>query len=1079
MVDRRTSEGARQGAYTRFGTDPFQEETLVEINILGPLEVREGTESQALGGTKQCAVLAILALRANTVVSTETLVDGVWGADASERAFNAVQVYVSRLRKIVNRPRGGAATPDLLQRRSPGYVLHLEDNSLDLTRFERLAEFGKRTLLRAPETAAAALREALGLWRGPALEEFAGLPFAMPEISRLSEIRLTALAARVEADLLLGRHAELVGELEAEVAAHPLREQLHQQLILSLYRSGRQAAALEAFRRARALLSEELGVDPGRPLQELEAAILAHDPQLDWVPIRTGEQLASSPLPRQPQPAPSAAAVAAAAVAAASGPAASGPAALGPAASGLAATAAVGTVSVPTVVGRTATSRGLPEIWNVPARNPHFTGRGGMLEELRGRLDQQNTTLVVQAMYGMGGVGKSQLIIEYAHRYGTQYGLAWWIDAQQPVLIPQQVDRLAQRLGLTSGAATDSVDRLKAHLANRSDWLLIFDNAERVEDVAPFRPASGGNILVTSRYPGWGALGGRIQVDVLDRTETISLLQERLPATDPELADRLSAELGDLPLAAAQAAAYMEQTGMDPAEYLRHFTNRRAALIARGDVVDYQGRVDTAWELSLEKLKTVSPRSLELLELSAFLAPEPLPLSLFRSHESLTAQTDGDLDVLTDAVGAAVSFSLIRRLPTGFQLHRLVQAAIRLRIPAADSGQIGAAAAELLARAHPGDPNDPAHWPAYAELAPHILSIGSYGDRNPGTRRLMLDLVAYLSANAAANSGRQVATDLLARWRRELGDEHPDTLLLATYLTLALVWLGRGGDARDLGARTLPLARRVLGPDHPDTVRLAIFLMMATAWMGDAEGARELATDSLERIQRVLPADHPDGLRLTAYVALALIWAGDRTARGLAKQTMHRARAALGANHSTTLLAATDLCVGLLWESDPERILELAADTHRRALATLGNDHLTTLGSGAVRAQALVWTGRVEESLAVSREFSGSIETRLGPDHFISLMAAAALGSACAEAGHPDEPVAPGPVGRQTLERANRVLGPDHPITLIAAAAVVTSSTIEQLPRALERDTLARAERVLGPDHPLTTSLLREARTAC
>ena len=140
----------------------------------------------------------------------------------------------------------------------------------------------------------------------------------------------------------------------------------------------------------------------------------------------------------------------------------------------------------------------------MPARNPHFTGRGGMLEELRDRLDHQDTTLVVQAMYGMGGVGKTQLVIEYAHRYGTKYGLAWWIDAQQPVLIPQQVDRLAQRLGLTSGVATDSVERLKAHLAYRSDWLLIFDNAERVEDVAPFRPASGGNIVVTSRYPGLG-----------------------------------------------------------------------------------------------------------------------------------------------------------------------------------------------------------------------------------------------------------------------------------------------------------------------------------------------------------------------------------------------------------------------------------------------------------------------------------------------------------------------------------------------------------------------------------------------
>ena len=139
---------------------------------------------------------------------------------------------------------------------------------------------------RDPAGAAGTLRQALDLWRGRRSAEFAGLPFAGPEITRLEETRLATLSARVEADLLLGRHAELVGELEAQVAAHPLHEQLHQQLILSLYRSGRQAAALEAFRRARALLSAELGVDPGRPLQDLEAAILAHDPALDWVPIR-------------------------------------------------------------------------------------------------------------------------------------------------------------------------------------------------------------------------------------------------------------------------------------------------------------------------------------------------------------------------------------------------------------------------------------------------------------------------------------------------------------------------------------------------------------------------------------------------------------------------------------------------------------------------------------------------------------------------------------------------------------------------------------------------------------------------
>jgi len=994
---------------------------LVEIRILGPLEVRDASENRALGGPKQRAVLAILALHVNEVVSTEMLVDGVWGTDASERAFNAVQVYVSRLRKIINWQRDDAAGAVRLHRKSPGYVLQLETDALDLARFQRLAQQGTSSLRQAPEVAAARLREALGLWRGPALTEFSVLPFAAPEITRLEELRLAALGARVRADLAVGRHAELVGELEALVAVHPLHEQLHEQLMLSLYRSGRQAAALDAYRRARSVLSTELGVDPGRPLQELEAAILAHDPHLDWVPMGPAE------------------------------------------------------IEVSAIQGNSSTvaakaARVLPEIWNVPARNPHFTGRIGMLEELRARLSHQDTTLVVQAMYGMGGVGKSQLVIEYAHRYGREYGLAWWIDAEQPVLIPQQVDRLAQRLGLTaSGVATDSVERLKTHLAYRSDWLVVFDNAERVEDVAPFRPATGGNIVVTSRYPGWGALGGRLQVDVLDRSETVSLLLERLPSTAPDLADRLAAELGDLPLAVAQAAAYMEQTGMDPGEYLRQFTHRRAALLARGDVVDYQGRVDTAWELSLEKLQTVNPRSLALLQLAAFLAPEPIPLKLFANHESATTD-ESDFDELSDAVGAAVSFSLIQRLPDGFQLHRLIQSAIRLRLPPADSELLAAQAAELLAAAHPGDPNDPAHWPDYALLAPHILAIGSAGDHHRGSRRLMLDLVAYLSANTATDSGRRVATDLLARWRLALGADHADTLCLAAYLTLALVWRGQASAARELGEQTLPDARRVLGADHPDTVRLAVFLMLAKAWMGDAEGARTLAHDSLIRIRRMLPAEHPDALRLSAYVALALAWAGDTAARQLSQDLLQHCRSALGPNHPTTLLAATDLSIGLLWEGDAEKIRRLAGDTHRRALQTLGNDHLITLGSAAVFAQALVWTGDADQSLTIGREFSERIEARLGPDHFITLMASAALASAVAVS---PTSTTDGPIGQCTLDRATTLLGPDHPITLIAATAVVLSTTADQQPsRDLASDTAARVGRVLGTGHPLTTSLV-------
>src|SRR5919199_6324855 len=275
----------------------------------------------------------------------------------------------------------------------------------------------------------------------------------------------------------------------------------------------------------------------------------------------------------------------------------------------------------------------LPAVWKVPPRNPRFTGRDGMLTELRRRLHTGEGTLTVQALYGLGGVGKTQLAIEYAHRFAADYDLVWWIDAEQPVLIPEQLAALAARLGLPTGSTVAAtVERLLTELRGRDRWLLVFDNAERPADIADHRPGGAGHVLVTSRSPGWGALGGRPEVDVLARAETIALLQARIPALDAELADKLAAELGALPLAAAQAAGYLEQTALPAADYLRRFREHRASLLARGEVLGYAGRVDTAWALSLERLRHRDPAAVQLLQLAACLAPEPIPLLLIGDH---------------------------------------------------------------------------------------------------------------------------------------------------------------------------------------------------------------------------------------------------------------------------------------------------------------------------------------------------------------------------------------------------------------------------------------------------------------
>jgi DNA-binding SARP family transcriptional activator len=249
----------------------------LEFRILGPLEVVEEGRSLRLGGAKQRALLAVLLLNAGRVVSVDRLLDDLWGERPPATAAHSVQVYVSALRKAL----GPAA--DVLRRRPPGYVAEVPEGALDLGRFERLVDEGRQAAAAGdPGRASALLAEALGLWRGAPLEDFAFEAFAQGPIARLEELRLAALEERIDADLALGRHARLVGELEPLVREHPLREGLRGLLVLALYRSGRQAEALEAYQQGRRALVEGLGIDPSPALQALERAMLTQDPSLDW-----------------------------------------------------------------------------------------------------------------------------------------------------------------------------------------------------------------------------------------------------------------------------------------------------------------------------------------------------------------------------------------------------------------------------------------------------------------------------------------------------------------------------------------------------------------------------------------------------------------------------------------------------------------------------------------------------------------------------------------------------------------------------------------------------------------------------
>lgn len=255
----------------------------MEFRILGPLEVRSGDEQLPLKGARQRSLLAMLLLYANQVVSADRLITELWGEESRESGANTLQVNIGRLRRALQ-PRGDDETPPVIATRSPGYVLEVDPETLDLQKFELLTEKGRRALDEGDAQAAAeTLREALGLWRGDALADFSYEAFAQPAIARLEELRLTSLERRIDADLALGRHSELVGDLEGLIAEHPLRERLRAQLMLALYRCGRQAEALDVYQKCRRVLLDELGLEPGQPLRDLEQEILRRDPKLDYI----------------------------------------------------------------------------------------------------------------------------------------------------------------------------------------------------------------------------------------------------------------------------------------------------------------------------------------------------------------------------------------------------------------------------------------------------------------------------------------------------------------------------------------------------------------------------------------------------------------------------------------------------------------------------------------------------------------------------------------------------------------------------------------------------------------------------
>jgi hypothetical protein len=559
----------------------------------------------------------------------------------------------------------------------------------------------------------------------------------------------------------------------------------------------------------------------------------------------------------------------------------------------------------------------MPRIWNIPARNAGFTGRDGPLVAVRDRL-LAGDKAVVQALHGMGGVGKTQLAVEYAYRFAETYDLAWWVNSEQGGLIGDQVAALGLALGCIDAGAGMEVVRtvVLAELRDRGGWLLVFDNAETSADVTPWLPGGSGHVLITTRERGWDEVAAPVEVDVLARAESVAIMRNRVTGLADAEADRLAAGLGDLPLAIAQAAGFMAETGMPAGEYLDLLQTRAGQLLAQGSPASYPRSLAAATRLTADRLADEDLAAVELASLCAFLAPELIPAELFTGAASTLpgdlAARAADPLAWRQTLARLARQSLARIDQRGLQMHRLTQAILRDRLTPGQAAGTRTCTEAMLVSSNPGNPLDPAAWARWARLMPHLLAADLAATGSPALRQLACDACTYLMTRGDTRTAHDLASDLLQHWRARLGDDHELTWAAARSLAWAFAAMGRYTEARSLDQDTLDRRQRILGQDHPDTLYSAACLAADLGHLGRRAEARSLAQDTMDRSRRVLGENHLGTLYAANILSANLLELGEaEAARDLDLDILARSRQVLGEDHPDTLSSARDLALDL------------------------------------------------------------------------------------------------------------------------------------------------------------------------
>ena len=701
-----------------------------------------------------------------------------------------------------------------------------------------------------------------------------------------------------------------------------------------------------------------------------------------------------------------------------------------------------------TVPDSSVPQRAVPTIWgNVPQRNKNFTGRTYLLDQIRQNAAGKKITAVLpgdplpQALQGLGGVGKTAVAVEYAHRYRTDYDVVRWVPADQLPLVRASLAALAGQLGLTSTRATGIDSAVVAVLdALRrgepySRWLLIFDNADQPEDLEPLIPQGPGDVLITSRNHRWQSVVETVQMDVFTRQESTEFLLRRIPKglADSD-ADRLAESLGDLPLALEQAAALQAETGMSVDDYLRLLDEHTSKIMAEGKAPEYPLSMTAAWTLSVSMLRQQLPEAVELLRCCAFFAPAPIPREVFRrggqAADSRLREVITDPILLARAIRELGRLALLRIDGPMISVHRLIQALLRDELNSDEQASYRHEVHSLLAAAVPKDPNDSRLWPRYAELVAHVGSPATdiAHCRVHEHRAFALAVIRYLYLSGDLASCRSFTEQFIAQWEIDSGEDDSTVLDARRHLGNALRELGDYTGAQQFNELTLTRARTVLGEEAPLTLALRNSVGADLRARGEFRVAREFDEETLSLHQKVFGSEDAHTLRVMNNLALDH---GLNSDYGRARD-LHRRTLVIQSDAARTDVSPTEVLSSWMGLARAIRLCgdfiearDVAEDARDYGSEKLGLEHFATLRAANELSITLrsIEAAR-DEALESAQAVYGLLLRSLGENHPDTMAAAINLSNVQRVIGQTDQALA---LAESTVASYPHVYGPEHP----------------------------------------------------